>query len=73
MNPLDFWYWGAAQAYVYKQKPKTISELKTAVEDFNLSLTSNDIRNALQNMRKRAELCLQVEGKHFEQLLKKKK
>ena len=67
---LDFWYWGAAQAYVYEHKPKTITELKSVVEDFNASLTSNDIRKALQNMRKRAEFCLQYDGKHFEQHLK---
>ena len=69
---LDFSYWGQAQAYVYKHKPKTITELKRVVEEFNSSLTEDDIRKMLQNMRKRAELCLQVEGKHFEHLLKKK-
>ena len=62
---LDFSYWGRAQDYVYKKKPQTISELKKIVEEFNASLTEKDIRAMLQNMVKRAHLCLQENGGAF--------
>ena len=73
MNPLDFSYWGRAQAYVYEKKPTNLSELKAAVEDFNASLTETDIRKMCGNMLKRAWFCLMAEGGHFEHLLKQGK
>ena len=73
MNPLDFSYWGRAQAYVYEKQPTNIRELKAAVEEFNASLTEADVRKMCANMLKRAWYCLQQDGGHFEHLLKKGK
>ena len=70
MNPLDFSYWGRAQDYVYEHKPKTLTELMERVEEFNSSLTETDIRKMCQNHRKRAQLCLEQNGQHFEHLMK---
>ena len=70
VSSLDFSYWGQAQAYVYKKKPQTLTQLKKVVEEFNSSLTEKEIRAMLQNMIKRAHLCLEANGGHFEHLLK---
>ena len=34
LNPLDFYFWGVAEARFRKEKPKTIVELKAVVENF---------------------------------------
>ena len=70
LNPLDFCFWGMAMAEVWKQKPKTIAELKKVVEDFFNSLGPDFIKKCVLNIRKRAQLCVQEQGGHFEHLLK---
>ena len=69
LNPLDFTFWGQAMAKVWKEKPKTIQELKNVVENFFSSLDSDFIKKCVLNIKKRAELCLQEDGGHFEHLL----
>jgi len=40
LAPLDFFFWGAAKAKVYKEKPCSLRQLKQAVESFTQSVTS---------------------------------
>ena len=70
LNPLDFCFWGMAMAEVWKKKPKTIPELKKVVEDFFNNLGPDFIKNCVLNIKKRAQLCVQEQGGHFEHLLK---
>ena len=69
LNPLDFCFWGLAMAEVWKQKPKTIPALKKVVEDFFKNLGPDFVKNCVLNIRKRAQLCVQENGGHFEHLL----
>ena len=69
-NPLDFCFWGLAMAEVWKQKPKTIPALKKVVEDFFNNLGPDFVKKCVLNIRKRAQLCVQEQGGHFEHLLK---
>ena len=72
LSPLDFSLWGQALAHVVRCKPKTIDELKIIVNDFTVNLGEEKIRSMARHTRKRAELCCQVRGGHFEHLLQKK-
>jgi hypothetical protein len=69
LNPLDFCFWGLAMSEVWKKKPKTIPELKKVVEDFFNNLGTDFVKNCVLNIRKRAQLCVQEQGGHFEHLL----
>ena len=41
LEPLDFFFWGAAKAEVYKEKPHFLRQLKQAVEAFTWSVTTD--------------------------------
>ena len=72
LSPLDFLLWGQALAHVVRCQPKTIDELKAIVNDFAVNLGEEKIRSMARLTRKRAELCCQVRGGHFEHLMQKK-
>ena len=57
---------------VYKVKPKNLDELKSTIENFFQRLGQNEnlVRKIVGNTIKRAEICVQNGGGHFEHLLK---
>ena len=59
-------------AHVVRCQPKTIDELKAIVNDFAVNLGEEKIRSMARHTRKRAELCCQVRGGHFEHLMEEK-
>ena len=69
LNPLDFTFWGQAMVEVFKEKPETISDLKTVVENYFNSLSPEFIKNCVRNIIKRAEICVKQKGGHFEHLM----
>ena len=66
LNPLDFAFWGMAMKEVWEQKPETIPELVSVVENFFESLSEEIVRKSVGNIMKRAELCVKNKGGHFE-------
>ena len=63
-------------------RPDTIGEIKDMVEELSETLSENDIRRAVENIRKRAQKCLEGDrpgpnntripcpGGHFQHLMK---
>lgn len=72
LTPLDFFLWGEMKRLVYEHESNTVDELRERVVAAFETVKQN--RFALgrlkDNLRRRAELCRQQEGSHFEQLLK---
>lgn len=68
LNPLDYHVWGAMlEAYHKLQpKPKTIAELKEAVQVIWNNLPQGPIDKAVKNFTKRLKNCVKAEGGHFE-------
>lgn len=69
LSPPDFFFWGAAKATVYKNRPKTIDELKTAISTFTASVTEEMLHRVFGNMNRRIELCIQQQGRHFQHFM----
>lgn len=69
LNPLDFFLWGHLKAEVYKGKPETLSQLKRAVTTAVRALSVNTCRQAVENLRRRAEVCVARNGRHLEHVL----
>lgn len=70
LNPLDFHFWGVAQQQVYKEYPETIENLIDCVKSFAARYDSSVIERVAANVVKRAKLCLDANGGHFQHLLK---
>ena len=71
LNPLDYFFWGAAEAEVYRKKPKTIFDLKKVVENYANQITRDTLHRVADNFMERVKICYQEDGGHFEHLLKK--
>ena len=71
LSPLDYYFWGYANAEVFRRKPTTIEQLKAIVEEVAANLSGEVLRAVMSNFRKRCEICLQMEGGHFEYALER--
>lgn len=70
LNPLDFHFWGEAQRHVYQEQPESIEDLIQCVKTFAATYATSIIRKVADNVLKRAALCLNNNGGHFQHLLK---
>ena len=67
---LDFYFWAVVQRRVYVAKPSTIAELINVVKQFPSEINEEVLENVALKVLDRARLCLQVNGGHFQQLMK---
>ena len=66
LAPLDFFFWGAAKAVVYKENPSSLRQLKQAVEAFTQSVTTDTCRLVIENFAVRINACANRNGAHIE-------
>ena len=52
-----------------KKQSKTVTELKSAIEEFASNLGEDAIRKIARHVRKRALACVATQGRHFEHIL----
>jgi len=66
LNPLDYHVWGAMlQAFHKPQlKPKTIPELKSALQQICDDLPQTTINKAVNDFRKHLNACVSADGGH---------
>ena len=57
---------------VKKRTPKDRDELMSMVDEELDNLSRNMVRNAVTNIRKRCDLCIEENGGHFQHLMSKK-
>ena len=69
---LDFFFWGAAKAEVYKEKPCSLIQLKQAVESFTQSVTTDIFRRVIENFAVRINAIANQKGAHIENVNYKK-
>ena len=69
LNPLDFSFWSQAQSEVYEHHPTTIEEIVAIVEGFFGNLNEEKVKKTVANVLKRAQLCVEEKGGHFEHKL----
>jgi hypothetical protein len=65
LSPLDYFVWGYAKTNVFKNNPHTIGELKVEIENFISSIPQDMCQRAINNMRRRINLCIERQGHHF--------
>lgn len=70
LTPMDFFFWGHLKQYVYQREAiQNEEELHDRIVEGLATITAEMIRKSGQNLLKRAQLCLQIGGGHFEHLL----
>jgi hypothetical protein len=69
LNVLDYFVWGYIKAKVEHRRNGTEPEVRAAISAAFDTITPDMAHRATRQITRRAELCLQARGKHFEQLL----
>ena len=69
LNPLDFFLWGHVKNFIYRQPIDTEEQLRVRIEEAFASLTPQMILDSKLSLLRRARLCIQMNGGHFEHLL----
>lgn len=69
LNVLDYFVWGYIKALVEHTRDRNENEAREAIIAAFNNITLDMAHRATQQIVRRAELCLQVRGKHFEHLL----
>jgi hypothetical protein len=52
-TPPDFYLWGAAKSAVYRDRPRTLNELYTAITAYIRNISQADLQNLFGNKIKR--------------------
>jgi hypothetical protein len=69
LTPPDFYLCGAAQSAVYRDRPLTLNELKTAVTAYIRNIPQADMHKMFANKIKRVQACIDDRGHHFLHIL----
>ena len=69
LTPLDYFLWGYIKGSVYSTTVRNEEECHQRILRAFESVDEDMIRRATTNFRRRAELLLDQNGRHFEQLL----
>jgi hypothetical protein len=69
LNVLDYFVWGHIKNKVEHKRHGTEAEVRAEILAAFDTITPDMAHRATRQITRRAELCLQARGKHFEQLL----
>lgn len=70
LTPLDFFFWVFIKDKVMATAPTTIDNMKDRIRFACLLVTPEMLERVRNSFKKRVRKCLEVEGRHFEHLLK---
>ena len=63
---INIFVWSRFLSAIYAKQTKTLKEIVKIVEDFAQNMSYEQVRKMVENVLKRAELCLKEKGSHFE-------
>jgi hypothetical protein len=58
-----------AKSAVYRERPRMLNELKTAITAFIRNVSQEDLQKVFANKIKRVQACIDARGHHFQHLL----
>lgn len=73
LSPCDFFLWGYLKGEVYKHRPRTLRDLKDAIQLEVRRIPQAMLHRVMQNFRNRLQMCVDNEGSHLQDLLFKTK
>ena len=75
MAPNDYWFWSGAEKALKQANVTTVEEMIASLNAHVEAVNADEdlVKRSVQHILKRARLCIEMEGGHFEHLLKKKR
>ena len=72
LAPCDFFLWGYLKERVYRDRPKTIQELKIAIDREIKLIPQEMTKNVMKSFKNRLQQCVDSKGHHIKDVIKKK-
>ena len=69
LAPCDFFLWGYLKANVYKHRPKTIEQLKSAICQEIDAIPPEMTGRVMCNFRNRLQMCVANDGRHLNDII----
>lgn len=69
LSPCDYFLWGYLKGKVYENNPRTVQDLKNNIKRAVDEMPQSVLRRVSTSLCKRVNLCIQMDGGHFEHLL----
>jgi hypothetical protein len=69
LTTCDFFLWGHLKSTVYESNPHTIQKLKDNINHAVAAIDITILHRVYLNMIRRAQLCIDAGGNHFQHLL----
>lgn len=69
LNPCDYFLWGYLKHKVYGSKIDSLEHLVQRITEEASNINPEHLISTFDNFKKRIDLCLSQNGKHFEHLL----
>ncbi|XP_020299364.1 uncharacterized protein LOC109863516 [Pseudomyrmex gracilis] len=68
-NPLDYFLWGHLKNLIYQNPVESLEDLEKQLYNAIATITSKMVQRAQDNLLRRANMCIQMDGLHFEHML----
>jgi hypothetical protein len=65
----DFYLWGETKSEVHRDRPRTLSELKTTITAYVRNISQADLHKVFANKIKRVKACIDARGHRSQHLL----
>jgi hypothetical protein len=69
LNPLDYFLWGYCKENVYKNKPRTLENLKSEVEKIVSEISRDTLKKVTSNLATRLNFVIEKNGSHIEHVM----
>lgn len=69
LTPLDFFLWNRLKSVVYEHQPTSLNHLKRNIVEAVQNIRLEEVQRVHENIVKRVDNCITVDGKHFEHLM----
>lgn len=69
LNPLDFFLWGYLKDRIYRDRPKSLDELRKAIENEIRAISGDMLQRVIEGFEHRLRHVITAGGYHFENLI----
>ena len=69
LTPCDFFLWGFLKSRVYVNRPSTLEDLKTNIQEEIANITPAMLARVMTNARNRFTQCMKNGGRHLSDLI----
>ena len=72
MSVCDFFLWGYLKSKVYCNKPRTLNDLKVAMNEEIAAVSNDSLTKVMTNFEERLLMCIGEGGRHLSDAIFKK-